>query len=241
MKGKSVAPSAGRTFRAALERSQNGLGWVVTRIPFDAAAVWGSRGQLRVKGEINGFPFRTSLFPDGSGGHFLLVNKKMLAGGNTGPGLSARFRLEHDTAERVIAMPEELERAMAEAKPVRRWFDQLNPSARRDLCRYVLGVKSAEARVRRAEEVVERMLATMEAERDLPPLLRVAFARDPLAYRGWQRMSQRQRRIHLFGVSYYKTPAAQERRIGKLLDDARKHVHGRGHGLRSPNASGAGN
>jgi uncharacterized protein YdeI (YjbR/CyaY-like superfamily) len=128
------------------------------------------------------------------------------------------------TEERPVEMPAELEHALAEVKPLRRWFDQLNPSARHDLCRYVAGVKSPEARQRRAEQQVERMLATMEAERDLPPALRLAFARDPLAWRGWHRMSPRQRRVQLFGVFYYRTPEGQERRIGKLMEDARGRV-----------------
>ena len=42
-----------KTFQAVLERSGNALGWTIIRIPFDVAKVWGSRGQLRVKGEIN--------------------------------------------------------------------------------------------------------------------------------------------------------------------------------------------
>lgn len=121
-------------------------------------------------------------------------------------------------------MPPELDRALGQAKSLRRWFDQLNPSARRDLCRYVLGVKSPEARRRRAGEQVERMLATMEAERELPPVLRLAFSRDPGAYRGWKAMSARQRRVHLFGVFYYKTPEGQARRIGKLIAEAYKHA-----------------
>lgn len=224
MSAKPAPRTTARTFRATLERTQSALGWVIARVPFDAAKLWGTRGQIRVKGEINGFVFRTSLFPDGNGGHLLLVNNKMQTGGRTGPGRAASFRLEPDTEERPVAMPPELERALSQMKPLRRWFDQLNPSARHDLCRYVAGVKSPEARQRRAEQQVERMLATMEAERDLPPALRLAFARDPLAWRGWQRMSARQRRGHLFGVFYYRTPEAQERRIAKLMEDARKRV-----------------
>lgn len=224
MAGRPAPQAAATTFRATLERTQSEIRWAIARVPFDSAKLWGARGQIRVKGEINGFVFRSSLFPDGKGAHFLLVNKKMQTGGRTGPGLAASFRLEPDTEERPVAMPAELEKALAQMKPLRRWFDQLNPSARRDLCRYVAGVKGAEARQRRAEQQVERMLATMEAERDLPPVLRLAFARDPLAWRGWQRMSPRQRRVHLFGVFYYRTPEGQERRIAKMMEDARGRV-----------------
>jgi uncharacterized protein YdeI (YjbR/CyaY-like superfamily) len=213
-----------KTFRATLERSRSALGWVIAHIPFDAAKVWGKRGQIRVKGDINGFPLRTSLFPDGKGAHFLLVNKEMQAGGKTSAGLAASFRLEPDTEERVVTMPLELERALGEVRTLRRWFDQLSPSARRDICRFVLGVKSAAARVRRADQMAERLLATMEAERELPPVLRLAFARDPGAYRGWKRMPPLRRRAHLFGIFYYRTPEGQQKRVAKLIADAYEYA-----------------
>ena len=44
-------------------------------------------------------------------------------------------------------------------------------------------------------------MLTMDAEYDLPPLLRVAFARNPKAAEGWERMSVLQRRGHLMGIS----------------------------------------
>ncbi|HEY6271519.1 MAG TPA: DUF1905 domain-containing protein, partial [Terriglobales bacterium] len=77
---------AAKAFSAVLERSGDGLNWTVVRVPLDVANVWGVRGQLRVKGEINGFEFRTSLFPTGKGGHILMVNKKMQSGGKAFPG-----------------------------------------------------------------------------------------------------------------------------------------------------------
>src|SRR3954471_7609181 len=97
--------SQGKSFEAVLERMPDRLRWVIARIPFDAAKLWGKRGQIKVQGEINGFTFSTTLFPDGQGGHFLLVNKKMLHGGKTAPGLSAKFLLQPDTTPRVIASP----------------------------------------------------------------------------------------------------------------------------------------
>lgn len=70
---------------------QSNLGWVIVRIPFEVSKVWGVRGRLRVKGEINGFPFRTSLFPTGQGYHFLLVNKRMQAGAQANGGHQRTF------------------------------------------------------------------------------------------------------------------------------------------------------
>jgi len=203
-----------------LERPPSRLGWVIIRIPFDVAKIWGKRGQLRVRGEINGFAFRTSLFPTGKGGHTLLVNKRMQAGANASPGEIADFRLEPDTEERTAIVPHELKRYLDEDRGLRRWFEQLNYSTRREIGEWILQVKSPEARLRRAAQLAERLFAVMEAERELPPILKAAFARDPRALDGWQRMSPSRRRGHLFGIFYYRLPEARDRRIAKTMEEA---------------------
>ncbi len=196
------------------------LGWVIVRIPLDVVKVWGTRGMLKVKGEINGFAFRTSLFPTGKGYHYLLVNKRMQAGAGARPGMVARFHLQPDTEKRVAIVPGELQRILNEERSLRRWFEQLNYSTRKWITDWVTQVKSPEARGRRAEQVAEQLLATREAERELPPILKLAFARDPRAYTGWQRMSPSHRRGHLLAIFYYRSPDARDRRIAKLLEDA---------------------
>src|SRR5436853_3677494 len=180
---------AAKSFHATLERMESPLNCDIVRIPFDFHNLWGKRGQLRIKGEINGFAFRTSLFPTGKGGHYLLVNKRMQAGGRTGPGTAAHFRLEPDTEKRVVAEPDELKRALAEDRGLRRWFDKLNPSKRSEIIKLVAQPKSSAARSRRAAQMAELLLETMEAERELPPPMKLAFARHDRAQPGWHRIS----------------------------------------------------
>jgi uncharacterized protein YdeI (YjbR/CyaY-like superfamily) len=219
---KSGAKITAKAFQATLERGRSRLNWVIIRMPFDVQAEWGKRGQLKVKGDINGFAFRTSLFPTGQGDHVLLVNKRMQAGARASVGTVARFRIEPDTEERTIAVPAELEDALAEDRALRRFFNQLNPSARADIAKWVGEVKSAETRVRRAEQMAERLLAVIEAEHELPPILRVALARDPQALEGWNQMSLLHRRRHFFGIFGYRNPEARARRVAKALQEARE-------------------
>jgi uncharacterized protein YdeI (YjbR/CyaY-like superfamily) len=60
----------------------------------------------------------------------------------------------------------------------------------------------------------------MESEREPPPILQVAFARNSRAREGWERMSLSRRRMHLFGIFYYRTPEARARRLAKAIEDA---------------------
>ena len=216
-------PTASKSFKATLEILRSGLGWVIARVPFDVAKTWGTR-RPKVKGEINGFPFRTTLFPARSGGHFVLVNKRMRAGSGTVPGSVAQFRLELDTEKRTVTAPMELKRAMAGDRALERWYDALNYSTRKYITEWITEVKSAEARVRRAEQLAERLLSTMEAEQELPLLLRLAFGRTPRALEGWQRMSPSQRRAQLLAIFYYRNPEARERRVAKAVEAAAEYA-----------------
>lgn len=208
-----------------LERAGRPLNWVIIRIPFDVQKTWGTRGLLKVTGDINGFTFRTSLFPARGGRHIMMINKRMQAGAHVVPGSVAQFHLAPDTEERTVAPPPELKHLLAEDRAFQRWYGQLSYSIRKEIAWWITDVKSAEARERRAEQIAERLLSTMEAERELPPILQVAFARDPRARDGWQLMSPTKRRRQLLAIFYYRSPDARARRISKMLAEAVALVH----------------
>jgi uncharacterized protein YdeI (YjbR/CyaY-like superfamily) len=215
-KPKQVAKS----FNATLERVPSIDNLVLIRIPFDVSKVWGARGRVPVKGEINGFAFRGALFPTREGYHCLSVNKRLRTGAVATVGDTVHFRLEPDTAKRVTTVPIELQRILNEDRSLRCWFDQLPFSMRQWCCYEITNVKSPEARVRRAERAAELLLSTMEAELDLPPILKRAFSSDPRAYQGWQSMTPVQRRNWLLSIFSCRTPESRDRRISRMLEDA---------------------
>jgi uncharacterized protein YdeI (YjbR/CyaY-like superfamily) len=68
--------------------------------------------------------------------------------------------------------------------------------------------------------MAECLLATKEAERELPPALQIALMQNSLAREGWHSMSSSLRRRHLFGIFYFQSPEARGRRIAKTIEDA---------------------
>lgn len=205
-------------FQARLERAGNNLGWTIVRIPEKVTKALGKRGQARVKGRVNGFEFRSSLFPDGEGRHILLVNKTMQKGGGVLPGGIARLEIEADTEERVVEVPGELMKALHQDKAVLRYYEGLSRSVRRDIARWVGEAKQPQTRARRAEEIAERLMLVSDGEREPPPVLRAVFARDPRARMGWELMPPSHKRFHLFGIFHYKSPESQARRVAKSVE-----------------------
>jgi hypothetical protein len=215
-------PSITRSFRALLEKDNRALGWTIARVPFDPARAWKQMVRLRVRGDINGFAFRTSLFPDARGGFYLLVNRAMQQGAAVSLGDTADFRLGPDLEPREAELPDELAVLLDQEPGLRDWYGDLTEYMRREIGKWVMDVKSDEARLRRAEQMAERLLATMEGERELPPAIAAAFRARPKARAGWAKMTPTQRRGELMAVFYYRTVEGRERRIEKLCDAAER-------------------
>jgi uncharacterized protein YdeI (YjbR/CyaY-like superfamily) len=208
-----------KRFRAVLEPLQGGLGWVVARLPFDPHTAWKKMVRLRVKVEVGGEVFQTSLFPDSThGGHFVLVNKKMQKTAGVRVGGMIDLAIEPDLEEREPAVPAELAALFKKEKSVASWYAKQSSATKRDIEKRFESVKSPEARKRQAEQLAERVLSALEGEKDLPPILEVAFRRNPAARKGWDKMTPLQRRGHLLGIFYYKSPEARERRAGKAVE-----------------------
>jgi uncharacterized protein YdeI (YjbR/CyaY-like superfamily) len=230
-----MSRSATKSFTAVLEPAGTRLRWVIARIPFDVTRVWPERKGLRVRGEIaclngknknsrsegGGFAFRTALFPDPHGeGKVLVVNRKMQAGAKAGVGERVQIWLEPDLEERPAQVPPELAEAVKEDRRLRRWFDGLSYYMRRVMGAMVSEAKSAEARERMAARIAEWLMLAMEGEKELPPILKVAFLHQPLASKGWEAMTKAQRRNHLLGIFHYQSAKSRETRAAQAVEDA---------------------
>jgi uncharacterized protein YdeI (YjbR/CyaY-like superfamily) len=230
-----MSPSQAKSFTAILEPAGNKLRWVIAHLPFDVTKVWPERKGLRVRGEIAAFspqnsrsisqkppfPFRTALFPDPHGeGKVLVVNRKMQVAAGIAPGQKVRIRLEPDFEDRPAQIPPELAAALKQDRKLRKWFDNLSYYTHKTMGALVSEPRSAEARQQRAEKIAEWLMLAMEGERELPPILKAAFQRQPLARAGWEAMPPTQRRNHLLGIFHYQSAKSRETRTAQAIEDA---------------------
>ena len=217
-------PDSIRRFEAVLEKGDPALGWTIALLPFDPHAAWQEMVRLRVAGEVNGFAFRTSLFGGAPDGYYLLVNRAMQRGAKVSLGHKAAFALWPDLEVRPAELPDELALLLDEEPGLRAWYDHLGEYTRREIGKWLNGVKSPEAQAGRAMQMAERLLSTMEAEQELPPLIATALRRHAGAMAGWERMTAAQRRAELMAVFYYQTPEARQKRVAKLCEAAAKRA-----------------
>jgi hypothetical protein len=129
------------------------------QIPFDVEKAFGSRARVSVRGTLNGFGFRSSIFPNGDGTHHMMVNKSMQAGAEVGPGDVVSVTMQIDVAPREVNVPAELAAALKRSKAAREFFEGLSASCRQEYAAWVGGAKKEQTRTRRAGRALE-MLAS---------------------------------------------------------------------------------
>jgi uncharacterized protein YdeI (YjbR/CyaY-like superfamily) len=228
-------------FEAPLEHAEMTPFSTLVRIPFNPVETWPKLTKLRVRGSIRlaaskeaKAEFVTSLIRTSTLGYFLLVTGKMRKAGNLLAGSMVAVELEPVMDEAAAEAPPELARLLKQDRSVKKWFAGLNYSTRKYIADAILEPKSAETRARRAETWMERMMLTMEGEESPPPILQVAFRRQPAAQAAWKAMTANQRRLKLLSIFSCASPETRLKRVEYILDEA---LHGSRRGEKSSRAS----
>ena len=145
-------------FEATLERPDIRGAWTFVRIPFSVAQEFGVKGQVPVKGTINGVPYENFLLPQGEGVHILVIKKEIRDQASVTAGDVAEVTMERETGARQVAVPDELADVLQASAGAQRVFDKLGYSHRKAYCDHVAEAKRAETRARRAAKCVELLL-----------------------------------------------------------------------------------
>jgi uncharacterized protein YdeI (YjbR/CyaY-like superfamily) len=214
-----------KRFRAPLEAFGTKLGWRTVTLPFNVKEAFGSGARLPVRGTVNGYSFRTSIFPMGGGRHILMFNKFVQKGaGIREAGEMLNVVVELDTEERTIEVPTVLKKVLMQDKSLVKFFDSLTYSIQKSIVNRVMEPKSPLARERRSEQFAVQMLEVLEGERETPPILKAAFMECPQASVGWKKMTPTQRRHTLFSIFHYRNPDSRARRLDKAVQEMLKRT-----------------
>lgn len=147
------------TAHIAFEATPYILGkWLVVKLPEEASKQLPSRGQVMVKGALNGHEFGKVLEPDGSLGHWFKVDETLqqTAGAEAGKVVSLEISPSKDWPEPEI--PEDFSRALANAPDkVQELWKKITPMARWEWVRWVNATSNVETRDRRVDVSISKM------------------------------------------------------------------------------------
>ena len=113
---------------------QSSGGSTILRLPDDASAKLPSRGQVAVKGRMNGHAFQTVLEPDGRRGHWLKVGKKLWQALAVCEGDTVALEVEPAKDWPEPDIPEDFQTALADALHISLVWKSITPMARWEWC-----------------------------------------------------------------------------------------------------------
>jgi len=147
-------------FSATLLRPKDGAtaGWTFLNLPKAASAELPARGMVSVEGTFNGHTFAATLQPDGTGGHWLKVDKKLRAAAGADAGDVVTLEIAPAAVEPEPTVPPDLKKALAGAPAKARevWAD-ITPAARRDFIFWITSGKRADTRPKRIQTACDML------------------------------------------------------------------------------------
>ena len=137
-------------FKSRLLRPEAGRGgWSFLLLPKSASAKIPTRGQSPVDGTLDGASFTSVLEPDGEGGHWLKVPKKLRETAGVQEGDIVAVEITPAAKDVESAVPADLRKALAVTPKARTTWTGLTPAARRDWIFWITSAKQPETRARR--------------------------------------------------------------------------------------------
>jgi hypothetical protein len=151
----SVLRFKARLFRHPKAAVAGGSATLLLDVPALVSKKARSSGMTTVEGTINGHPFRATLEPNTSAGHWLPVNKAMRQGADADVGDTVQLAILEPEGEPI--MPSDLRVALAASDKAKTLWKDLTPISRTDWIRWVVSARKPETRARRIRRTVEQL------------------------------------------------------------------------------------
>jgi hypothetical protein len=133
-------------------------GRTIVQLPESASTKLPSRGQVAVRGTINGRGFQTVLEPDGDFGHWMHLERELQRTADAGSGGTVIVAIEPTQEWPEPSVPADLKTALAKApQKIRDLWSTITPMARWEWVRWVTATKNPDTRKRRVEVSISKM------------------------------------------------------------------------------------
>jgi hypothetical protein len=145
------------TFTSTLKRPDGVGTWTFLDIPPEVMAAFGKKGQVKVRGTVNGHPFRGSALPHGDGTHYLVVNKSIREAIGATQGDSVQVSMQVDLEERKVDLPEDLALALQANPASQAIFEKLSYSHQKQYVEWIESAKQAATRQDRISKTIAKL------------------------------------------------------------------------------------
>ncbi len=132
-------------------------GGIYAGFPFIGKDEFGTNGPIRIKSWIDGFYREGSLIPMGDGEHAISIRKEIRDSIGKHEGDEVEIILEQNLEERKIEIPEDFQWLLDDDLELKNKFEKLSPYNKSTIISYINEAKRTETRVKRIENLIERI------------------------------------------------------------------------------------
>ena len=144
-------------FTAPLERMTGRFAWSYVEFPYDVEKLFGKRGNVRVKGLINGVAVDRALMPTKSGYHIIILGGDIRRAAKIKKvGEPVKVEVWLNTEPAKLDIPEELAETLDFIPEMKAAWDKLTPGMRRNMCYWVGSAKTTPTKAKRIAELLRR-------------------------------------------------------------------------------------
>jgi hypothetical protein len=138
----------------AVIHQHSGMDTGYIQFPYETEAEFGTKGQVKVKAQFDGHPYRGSLAPMGDGSHILILTKAVRKAIGKSAGNTVLVRIEQDLEPRMVVLPEDL-KALLDSNPQEKtFFDSLAYTHRKEYALWIGSAKRAVTRNNRLQKTL---------------------------------------------------------------------------------------
>lgn len=131
--------------------------WSFLVLPKSASAKLPARSMVTVDGTLDGVPFQATLEPDGAGGHWLKVEKKLRDAADADVGAMVELEIAPVAEEPEPKVPVDLRKALAANPDALATWKDITAVARRDWIHWIGSGKKAETRMKRIDVACDKL------------------------------------------------------------------------------------
>lgn len=142
-------------FDSEIKQLEGKIRWSVFYFPYSASEAFGSKGNIPVLITVDGHSFEHTLLPSRNG-HYLVYNEFIKQAVGKDIGDSVFVTLERDTKERKYAVPDHIEKALAESGVLEPFLKQPD-YLKREQVNYIEAAKKEETKQNRLSRLAGQL------------------------------------------------------------------------------------
>jgi Bacteriocin-protection, YdeI or OmpD-Associated/Domain of unknown function (DUF1905) len=125
-------------------------------VPFNVPEVYGTKAQVKVRGTIDGYPYRGSIANMGEG-HCMVVKKEIRQVIGKSAGDTVKVVMDIDTEPRIVEVPEDFQQVLNNNPKAKEIFDTFSYTHKKEYVQWIEGAKKQETRENRIKKAIEQI------------------------------------------------------------------------------------